>query len=99
MALPNILPLESNANCLCQNCLITQINTFLALQYQTQPVETLLALAAPYQSSPSSIAGLDYTIEQGFYVFSSWSHLKRGYCCGNGCKHCPWKFKNRSRSS
>jgi hypothetical protein len=17
-------------------------------------------------------------------------HLKRGYCCGNNCRHCPW---------
>lgn len=22
--------------------------------------------------------------------------LKRGYCCGNGCRHCPYKNKTLS---
>jgi len=35
--------------------------------------------------------GVDYYInEQGFWVFTSTYHLKRGYCCNNGCKHCPY---------
>lgn len=21
-------------------------------------------------------------------------HLERGYCCGNGCKHCPYEYDN-----
>ena len=21
-------------------------------------------------------------------------HLEKGYCCGNGCKHCPYHFEN-----
>ncbi|MGY0040840.1 DUF5522 domain-containing protein [Pedobacter sp. NJ-S-72] len=24
-------------------------------------------------------------------VFTEAYHRKRGYCCKNGCKHCPWK--------
>ncbi|MFT4015995.1 MAG: DUF5522 domain-containing protein [Agriterribacter sp.] len=20
--------------------------------------------------------------------------LKRGYCCGNGCRHCPYEYMN-----
>jgi len=33
----------------------------------------------------------DYYInEQGFLVFTEKYHLKRGYCCGSGCKHCPY---------
>ncbi|WP_297817592.1 DUF5522 domain-containing protein [Segetibacter sp.] len=23
-------------------------------------------------------------------------HLKRGFCCGNGCKHCPYNFEKVS---
>jgi hypothetical protein len=23
-------------------------------------------------------------------VFTAQHHLKRGYCCGNGCRHCPY---------
>ncbi|HRG44891.1 MAG TPA: DUF5522 domain-containing protein [Leptospiraceae bacterium] len=31
-----------------------------------------------------------YYIENGFYVFTEKFHLKRGYCCSNGCRHCPY---------
>ncbi|MFT4310367.1 MAG: DUF5522 domain-containing protein [Candidatus Woesearchaeota archaeon] len=33
----------------------------------------------------------DYYIDdQGNLVFTKEYHLKRGYCCHNGCKHCPY---------
>lgn len=34
-----------------------------------------------------------YFNEEGFMVFTKAYHLKRGYCCKNGCKHCPYGFK------
>ena len=33
----------------------------------------------------------DYYIVDGKYVFTETYHLKRGSCCGNGCKHCPFE--------
>ncbi|MDB5257050.1 MAG: hypothetical protein JWM14_1745 [Chitinophagaceae bacterium] len=33
----------------------------------------------------------DFYIENGLYVFTESYHLKRGTCCQNGCRHCPWK--------
>lgn len=30
----------------------------------------------------------------GFTVFTELSHLKRGTCCGNKCRHCPYGFEN-----
>lgn len=33
----------------------------------------------------------DYYIEDGFWIFTAAFHLKRGHCCGNGCRHCPYK--------
>ncbi len=37
--------------------------------------------------------GEDYYInENGLYVLTEAYHLKRGYCCENGCKHCPWNY-------
>ncbi|MFK7953861.1 MAG: DUF5522 domain-containing protein [Ekhidna sp.] len=27
-------------------------------------------------------------------VFTEQFHLKRGFCCGNACLHCPYKHKN-----
>ncbi len=33
-----------------------------------------------------------YLSEEGYIVFSEKYHLKRGYCCKSGCKHCPYGF-------
>ncbi len=33
-----------------------------------------------------------YLSEKGYIVFTEKYHLKRGYCCQNGCKHCPYGF-------
>lgn len=39
------------------------------------------------------IEGVDYYVnEQGLMVLTAQHHIKRGYCCGNGCKHCPFEF-------
>ena len=35
-----------------------------------------------------------YYNEQGFIVLTAKYHLDRGYCCGNGCKHCPYEYIN-----
>ncbi len=34
--------------------------------------------------------GVDFYIENGLYVFTEKYLLKRGYCCKNGCRHCPY---------
>ena len=34
--------------------------------------------------------GRDYYIENGAYVFTSRYLKDRGYCCKNGCRHCPY---------
>nr|WP_291925786.1 DUF5522 domain-containing protein [Chitinophaga sp.] len=26
-------------------------------------------------------------------VFTEKFHLDRGFCCGNGCKHCPFDYE------
>jgi len=28
--------------------------------------------------------------ETGYTVFTRIAHLKRGKCCGSGCRHCPY---------
>jgi Family of unknown function (DUF5522) len=33
----------------------------------------------------------DYYLENGLMVFTSTHHLKRGYCCNNQCRHCPYE--------
>jgi len=34
-----------------------------------------------------------YTNKEGFVVFTAKYLLERGYCCGNGCKNCPYDYK------
>lgn len=36
-----------------------------------------------------------YTLE-GYKCFTSKYHLKRGYCCKSGCKHCPYGFDKKT---
>lgn len=41
------------------------------------------------------IEGEDYYFnEDGFIVLTAKYHLAKGVCCGNGCKHCPYDYKN-----
>ena len=35
----------------------------------------------------------------GFVVFTSHFHLSRGKCCGNKCRHCPYKWVNVKKTS
>jgi hypothetical protein len=35
-----------------------------------------------------------YYNEEGFIVLTARYHLERGYCCGNGCRHCPYNYEN-----
>lgn len=39
------------------------------------------------------IEGVDYTVENGLYVFTAHYLWKRGYCCQNACRNCPYGFK------
>jgi hypothetical protein len=36
------------------------------------------------------IENIHYYLSEGRVVFTERYHLERGYCCGNGCKHCPF---------
>lgn len=33
-----------------------------------------------------------YKTPEGYIVFTEQYHLKRGYCCKSGCKHCPYGY-------
>jgi hypothetical protein len=37
--------------------------------------------------------GEDYYLnEKGLITFTEKYHLRRGYCCGSGCRHCPYDY-------
>jgi hypothetical protein len=35
-----------------------------------------------------------YILDDGRLVFTASYLLDRGYCCGNGCKNCPYDYLN-----
>lgn len=38
--------------------------------------------------------GEDYILDdKGRMVLTRVYHLKRGYCCGNGCQECPYNLE------
>lgn len=34
-----------------------------------------------------------YLNEKGLMTFTATYLLKRGYCCGSGCRHCPYNYE------
>jgi len=41
-------------------------------------------------SGEQLIEGVDYVLENGLFVFTRSYLLKRGYCCDQGCRNCPY---------
>jgi hypothetical protein len=41
------------------------------------------------------VEGLHYYFnEQGLMVLTAKYLLEKGYCCGNGCLHCPFEYES-----
>ncbi|MFM7487117.1 MAG: DUF5522 domain-containing protein [Cytophagales bacterium] len=41
----------------------------------------------------------DYYMDNGLMVFTEHFHLRRGYCCKNKCRHCPYKTRTKNKST
>jgi len=35
-----------------------------------------------------------YVNDEGFIVLTEQYHLEKGFCCGIGCRHCPYQYEN-----
>jgi hypothetical protein len=44
------------------------------------------------------VEGRDYYFEDGLMVLKREFLLRRGHCCGSGCRHCPYETDVRERS-
>lgn len=53
----------------------------------TEPNEQLTPRPIPKE-------GEDFYLEGPYMVFTEAWHLKRGYCCGSACRHCPYNHEN-----
>ncbi len=40
----------------------------------------------------------DYYFDGPYVVFTAAYLLKRGTCCGSGCRHCPYRGTDRDRN-
>ena len=89
-AYPSILSLEVQEDCLCESCLSQAIQAKIIKLINTSSQQDIIAMARQYRTDEKLISGIDYLIEDNNWVFTQWYHLKRGYCCGNACKNCPY---------
>ncbi len=42
------------------------------------------------------VEGVDFYREGAYVVFTAAYHLRRGYCCESGCRHCPYDDGGRA---
>lgn len=41
----------------------------------------------------------DFYWDEGVMVMTEHYHLRRGTCCGSGCRHCPYEKHNRTKQT
>lgn len=41
----------------------------------------------------------DYYLDHGLMVLTARYHLRRGYCCEQGCRHCPYAEEPQKNST
>lgn len=96
--LPPIFTLDGISDCLCPPCLqqatVAKIEEYVAT---ITPENAKDNKAKDLPKTTHFIENIDYYIENEKYVLTKWFHLKRGNCCENGCRHCPYGFKKNKK--
>jgi hypothetical protein len=90
---PPIFRPDADSTCMCNACLHQAMKQTIEAYVKDIFPEQALKLDLRKYQTKKNIEGIDYYIENGSYVFTKWYHLKRGECCKNGCRHCPYGFK------
>ncbi|MCX2744260.1 DUF5522 domain-containing protein [Mangrovivirga sp. M17] len=71
----------------CWQCLFNELDQKIK-SIKAGELENILK--DPLWNKNKLIEGLDYYNENGLMVFTEYFHLKKGYCCKNQCRHCPY---------
>lgn len=88
---PPIFNLSEGGDCLCPICFKEACEDKIDAYVETiTPQKALINKAISLPKQEKLIEGIDYYIENDKYVFKTWFQLKRGTCCGNDCRHCPY---------
>ncbi len=51
------------------------------------------------EEKPKFVEGVDYYFENGLMVLTEHFLRKRGYCCGSGCRHCPYPKEEKEAAA
>ena len=97
MDYPNIMVVTAKdglpaRDCLCPQCLIQSIQHKIEQEIDTVAIHQQAPKQVMRFKHQPLIEGLDYTIDNGLWMLSRWFHLKRGTCCGNRCRNCPYGY-------
>jgi hypothetical protein len=82
---------QAEPACFCRRCL----SALARHAVSANAPEQILALARAEFSAETATPDF-YLDEHGRTVFTAAYHLKRGFCCDNGCCHCPYQGKQKS---
>jgi hypothetical protein len=75
---------QTTYDCLCNKC----------LQELNELVDQAQRLPIP-RTGADFKEGTHYYRDQGRWVMTEFYLLQRGYCCGNGCRHCAYGYQPR----
>ena len=96
MELPPALPVADGNQCFCPHCLSSKVEAAFKANPEKKTLYLKKAPKGVVAGAGSLREGRDYYInDEGNWVFTAFYHLKKGYCCQNGCKHCPYGFKKQ----
>jgi hypothetical protein len=48
-------------------------------------------LPEPEAAKPPELAPDEFYFDGPYLVFTEVYHLRRGFCCNSGCRHCPYE--------
>ena len=85
--LHHLANLHPEPTCLCGRCM-SSVARHAALH--DAPEKIIALVRAEMTATPLDAAEDFYLDPGGQTVFTAAYHLKRGYCCNSGCRHCPF---------
>jgi hypothetical protein len=92
--MPDSPTASASQGCLCPACLTIATRQHIENHVDTVQIHVTAPALATQPQAKTFIEGLDYSIDNGNYVFSRWFLLKQGKCCGNKCRNCPYGYVN-----
>ena len=67
---PALMPVDADADCLCEACLVKAIRQRIQDMMDVNDTGRMVEIAGRYRHSATLTESIDYTIEQGSFVFS-----------------------------